>query len=457
MSDRIIKRMYARGQWLLKSPAHFGGDPWGSFDMALVRDSDGNPFIPGNSIAGAARSYLTKRLGEANKVSRLFGDGGANGHMSSIIVRDARLCNDHDKKVTISRDGIVIDPMTGTAMDNKKFIIEAVDARRKFELEFELILRDGDKKLEDCFFSLLKAFQDGEIRLGARTRRGYGRGEVITWDVRALSMDRAEHVMAWLKGDPWNMDSALVHLPLEDPTCDNRSRFKAKVDLCLKTSFLIRGNVGETNAPDVVHVHSNGNPVIPGTSIAGALRNRVLRIINTLNMDEEKIETIFGPMEGQRKKLWASKLTVEEARLKGVRPMAQARVAIDRFTGGSLSTALFDEAAVWPVEKGPHLSIEFSVEEPEDDEMGLLLLLIKDLYLGDLPLGGGVGIGRGVFIGCGATIELYRRGMKKTWSWWSPDEGSESIIQKDESRDLRELEDFVEAIYSKGGAEHVDE
>lgn len=452
MSDRIIKRIYARGQWLLKAPAHFGGDSWGPFDMALVRDADGNPFIPGSSIAGASRSYLTKRLGETNKVSSLFGGGGDNGYMSSIIVRDARLCDDHYKKVTISRDGIVIDSRTGTAMDNKKFIMEAVDAGRKFELEFELILRDGDEDLEDYFYFLLKAFQGGDIRLGARTRRGYGRGEVSAWDVRALSMNRHDHVMAWLKGDPWDIDFAVVHLPIEDPIYDNRSWFKVRIDLSLKTSLLIRGNVEEPNAPDVIHVHSNGNPVIPGPSIAGAMRNRALRIVNTLNIAEGKMEILFGPMEGEGKELWSSKLIIEEARLKGVKFMAQARVAIDRFTGGALHSALFDEAAVWPEKKGPHLSLELSIEEPEDDEIGLLLLLIKDLYLGDLPIGGGIGIGRGVFIGCGATLELYRRGMRKTWSWLSPDDEPESIIQKDGSQDLRELEDFIKTIYSRGGS-----
>ena len=58
--DSVVRRLYARGMWRLKSVAHFGGDETGIADMCLLRDHNGNPFIPAASIAGAARSYLAR-------------------------------------------------------------------------------------------------------------------------------------------------------------------------------------------------------------------------------------------------------------------------------------------------------------------------------------------------------------------------------------------------------------
>jgi hypothetical protein len=42
---------------------------------------------------------------------------------------------------------------------------------------------------------------------------------------------------------------------------------------------------------------------------------------------------------------------------------------------------------------------------PRDSEIGLLLLLLKDLWTGDLPLGGGVSVGRGRLKGVRAEIK----------------------------------------------------
>ena len=100
--DAVVRRLYARGIWKLKSAAHFGGDETGVADMCLLRDAKGNPFIPGASIAGAARSFLArKRMSWANYshsdgitneppvLRRLFGGAEKSDTMSALIVADA--------------------------------------------------------------------------------------------------------------------------------------------------------------------------------------------------------------------------------------------------------------------------------------------------------------------------------------------------------------------------------
>ena len=60
-SDVVTRRLYARGKWKLESVAHFGGDETGVADMCLLQDAKGKPFIPGASIAGAARNFLAQQ------------------------------------------------------------------------------------------------------------------------------------------------------------------------------------------------------------------------------------------------------------------------------------------------------------------------------------------------------------------------------------------------------------
>jgi hypothetical protein len=106
---------------------------------------------------------------------------------------------------------------------------------------------------------------------------------------------------------------------------------------------------------------------------------------------------------------------VEDVPLGDGHLQVQQRVAIDRFTGGAFHTALFSEA---PVFGGTvNLRLRFLVSQSEDSHtdhqagvqrqdaaFGLLLLLLKDLWTGDLPLGGTSSIGRGVLWGIQATI-----------------------------------------------------
>ncbi|MCK9222803.1 MAG: RAMP superfamily CRISPR-associated protein [Limnochordia bacterium] len=455
-TDTVIKRVYARGEWVLLSPAHFGCPSETEVDMVLIRDQDGEPFIPGTSIAGAARHYLFYRYGRNDDLARqLFGGSGREDQMSKVIVRDARICTSARSR-TLLRDGVSICPKTGTAIDTKKYDLEVIDTGTRFLMQLEFVLHQGDDRaLEGYFYGLLHALALGEMQLGARTRRGYGRGQVDNWDIRVLSMNKLSHVAAWLTDQPWDVEDAQVALSERVvKLADHRAWFKATLDLHLKTSLLVRSYVESPGAPDMVHVHADQKPVLPGTSIAGALRNRAVRIVNTQGWPMKLVDDLFGPLEGEEESLWASRLLVEEVPLENVAPMVQGRVAIDRFTGGALSGALFDEAAVWPTGPGPHFILKLTIEEPREPEIGLLLLVLKDLYVGDLPIGGEVGIGRGVVMGTKA--ELKRRfsdGRESVWSWESPLGEPEKVVPGP-GQDLDELSYLVLELvenYGQGG------
>jgi hypothetical protein len=80
------------------------------------------------------------------------------------------------------------------------------------------------------------------------------------------------------------------------------------------------------------------------------------------------------------------------------------RVKIDRFTGGAFESALFTEQpAVGKPET--RVTLDLTLRNPANAEVGLLLLLLKDLWTGDLPIGGESGVGRGRLKGITATLK----------------------------------------------------
>jgi CRISPR/Cas system CSM-associated protein Csm3 (group 7 of RAMP superfamily) len=164
-------------------------------------------------------------------------------------------------------------------------------------------------------------------------------------------------------------------------------------------------------------------PIVPGTSLAGVLRGRATRIVNTLvgqptARSQELIDLMFGrDMHQQRtgnnaEQPTASRLIVEETPIQGGHYLIQNRVSIDRFTGGAYDTALFAEGP--QVGGNLHLRLILRLDQidlpaaikqvEEHAQIGVLLLLLKDLWTGDLPLGGTSSIGRGRLRGCEATL-----------------------------------------------------
>ena len=420
--DAIVRRLYARGKWELESVAHFGGDETGIADMCLLRDENGEPFIPGATIAGAVRSLLAqqsqpwtdyKNRKETRELKDFFGGAGKDNTMSTLIVADA-ICVSKPV-VTSIRDGVRIIGKSSTAADKAKFDVEVLERGTEFEVSVECVMRNGDgqSKFEKLFFALLHIFQQGEVRLGARTRRGYGRGKVASWEIRDLQMNNAQDVIAWLTGDPWaRPESSLNPCALQT---DQRRCFRIEAYFNLHTSLLIRSVSADPDAPDMVHLSSNGEPVVPGTSFAGAFRHRAALIANILGWHDHALDEMFGPVHeqqstNQQSELWASRVWVEEHLIKNVEARWQDRVAIDRFTGGSLQSALFNEKPVYPIsmaeESTSNVQLILSLEEPEKAEIGLLLLTLRDFWHGHAALGGETSIGRGTLKGIKAQVRF---------------------------------------------------
>ena len=447
-NDSVGRRLYACGKWKLESPAHFGGEDGGVADMSLLRDMEGCPFIPAGSVAGAARSHLVRRTlrwedyrtkPEPAGITRFFGGAGDDDTMSTLFVADATCLN--NGALTLVRDGVRVEGQTGSAADGAKFDVEVVERGTEFNLGLECIIRCGDDEAEltDLFLAVLYGFQEGDIRLGARTRRGYGKGKVEEWNIRDLRMKCPADVLAWLGDDVWNRSPA--NLEPKPLASDQRRVFRIEADFRLCTSLLVRSSTTDPQGPDMVHLESAGAPVVPGTSFAGAFRHRAALIASTIGCKkpdgaEDPLTDMFGPIHAQRpsanhggKGLWASRVWIDERLVENVESKWQHRVAIDRFTGGSLESALFNEAPLFPRESTPHVRLNLTLEEPDRSEIGLLLLTLRDFWHGHAVVGGETGNGRGTLKGIRGLAQLIEPGSSQDWKLAMDDKGMLSVVK----------------------------
>jgi CRISPR/Cas system CSM-associated protein Csm3 (group 7 of RAMP superfamily) len=330
-------------------------------------------------------------------------------------------------------------------------------------LYFELLLEDGvdEELLVKALVIALHGLEKGEISLGMKKRRGFGRCKVTEWQVWDFDLTNPQQCREWLEFDHWTpgclatshkqgQDIADLLGVTLDPIEDQRKRCTLEATFSLDGSLLIRSGQASTGkAPDVVHLKSNGKPVVSGTSLAGVLRHRAERIVKTLQNtssddEPELVKSLFGKVEEKTKVAQASRLIVYEAEIKKSYDMVQNRIAIDRFTGGAYHGALFDEQPVWGGDN-TELTIELELCNPKEYEIGLLLLLLKDLWTGDLPVGGESSIGRGRLKGKKATLTRSQPGeQKKEW-----------VIEGDQHLEIDnpdELEAFVKALVDEVAA-----
>lgn len=438
--------------------------------------------------------------------------GDEDGEQSLLIIDDAISSN---AQLTV-RTGVSIDPVTRTAAQGKLFDIEVIDAGARFPLHMELVITEKprigmtwraydalpenqraarirerrDQLCQDLELSL-QGFTKGEIGIGMRKNRGLGRCCVRTWAVRRYDMTTGLGLVAWLTqgramaGDESTEDSTQVgaslaeKLGIQPHTIDRRQRLTLKATFSLDGAMLIRSGGSEADlGPDATHIlgtvfdleedNTIGvAPLVPGTSLAGALRARAQRIANTLSpTDDIRVQQFIhamfgvGPEEAtaeppeeqgatQAASHWASRFHIREASIQDAKSMVQNRIRIDRFTGGVMQGALFDEAPVLGSDAA-QVTLSMEMQNPRAAEIGLLLLLLKDLWTGDLPLGGTTAIGRGRLRGISASLVLSTGDGQAPQEWMLHNEVAGLRVEGDREK----MQAYVESLGTclKGGA-----
>lgn len=369
------------------------------------------PFIPATSFMGKVFRQFDP------KVKTYWGESEEN---ASFIDCSDILLTELPKgslNTTEIRDGIRIDSSKGTVAQGAKFDYELLAPDAKFGLT--MLFRVEEEGLANYDLALkiasdIATIIEKGIDLGAKSTIGYGRvkGSATLYEI---DFENPAHFEQWINNDLFQnkKEKATASLLLTQT-----KSFEILATFKIKNSLIIRSYSNDPKAPDSTHLKSGGNNILSGSSIKGALRGRAERILNTIQTDMDTTETIltglFGDVEkenGNKQKVKKdgytvpSRVFVDEIPIKEVKEEIQTRIQIDRFTGGTVNSALIEEVPIFPVKEKEQIEgFRIRVADAKPMDKGLMLLLLKDLWTADLPIGGEKSIGRGVLEGVSATV-----------------------------------------------------
>jgi len=293
----------------------------------------------------------------------------------------------------------------GVAKEHSKFDEEVVYKGTRFRFSLEM-LED-----ESAFAKLFEMLQSPSFRLGGGSTKGFGKFKVV--EILSSVIDTAE-ALATYSSSLNSTEGSRVELSTNIKPINHTS-----YSLTIEPDefFMFGSGFGDDEADQIPVVEkiidyqtkglSANHILIPASSLKGAIAHRTAYHYNLQNGlfvgDNEArlvISELFGEAKNSKKEIEGSrgkvlfsdlfKLDREESKIFD-------HVAIDRFTGGGLDGALFQEKTtaqsdVWELE----ILLENGVEELFVEAFERAL---DDVCSGMLALGGATTKGHGVFSG----------------------------------------------------------
>ena len=424
----------------LISPLIIGSGNSDNSDIDIIRDKEGQPFIPATSFAGVLRHYLKDNY--SFNIEKYFGYAkGEENFASKIIFSD--LIPEKNNINIIIRDGIRIDNKTGITTKQAKFDFEVVEPGAKFKSKIEIDGTDDDiEEIKKIIKTIDKDLREEKIRIGEKTNLGFGKIKLVESKYNFYNLREKDDIIKWLLREESDHNFSNIG----ELNCKDTDAI-ITLDFFIKDSLIVKHHSTDINAPDSTHIESAHKFVIPGTSIKGVFRARGERILNTLNIKNRKdfLRFLFGDSLENNLASIPSRLIVEEVIIKqNVVPGIQQRIKIDRFTGGTIKGALFDSMPIYAKDCKTSNTLKIIIKEPNDAEIGLLLLILKDLWTGDLAIGGEKNIGRGVLKGVNFSFKYKDFEIK------------ERTFNNLNDFEKQELQKYVDSLNNNEFVEHLE-
>ena len=432
-------------------------------DSLIARDINGLPFIPGTTITGLLRHAMEQEEGGKDQAKRIMGfQNGDKGQGSWLSVSEAKLVGGDGRPVDGLKnpETIATDPFLGrfaqmpirqhvrighrgTTEQAGKFDEEIIPKGTRFCFELELL---SDKEHAENDFSTLLSFLTGDtFRIGGGSRKGYGKITIKDIRTRRLNMGTPDELRAYLDKDSdlskdWDgfvdtfkresFSEDAVHYELQlhpvdfiffsnglgDPESGtDKAAIREEYITWSKNAKGI--DIPEWQKPKT-------SLVVPASSVKGAVAHRTAFYYNQdrgvfadmLDNDKDKIRqatkrnaavvALFGSegdqqgAKGKRRgHVFVSDIVREQK--PGTQPKILNHVKIDRFTGGAIDGALYDEEPLYA--KAEELVLTFTLLPDEETKKEHVVEAfeeaLKDVCRGMLPLGGSVNHGSGCFHG----------------------------------------------------------
>lgn len=339
----------------------------------VLKNASGEAFIAGTSIAGVIKNYWNE-VSKSQAVN-LFGNEDVLG---KLIVSDG-VFTQFEEKV---RPRVRICEVTGATIQGAKFDIAHIQKGGKFNFSLTWFgdkdFKENDTELEEIT-KILSAINSGEITFGGQKSNGFGQVELRVYK-KIFNLfdekDRNDWLNSNLKGD---------EIKLAPYKAQNIVKFtvKGKCD-----NILVKGEtVTKDKKTKECNLTEANIPVVPGSSVKGAIRSRAEAISELIYSNTELVDEYFGTDKSDTP--IAGKVIFSDIYMKAPKKKEVTRIKINKFTGGVLSKSLFCEESI-------STDVEFVVKVPNKNEVcGLVLLALRDLAFGLVNFGSGYAIGRG--------------------------------------------------------------
>lgn len=374
----------------------------------------GGPYIPASTLRGSLRERCPSP-------DILFGSPRSEGSAGKVRVYDAFIDAPTAHPVedgfwsvsrgTTIRDGVSIDPVTGTAAEGRLFAFEIIPVGSVATLTIEADRVSAAQV--DQLLGLIHAW-DGcaATALGRGLSRGWGRVKLD--DSPKVQVLADADIRTWLANAGTESAAPKPHGPtvlpkplpaLAPQLARLRFLLRPSAPLLVNEPGRVQPRSTQNHEPALEYMRTaDGAAVIPGTSLRGALRARAARILGTLlcadrqvpsgealaGMLNAMVDALFGT-ERSRSPLW-----IGEARAPSHKPHRQQFIAVDRFTGGVAGGALYAVTAADCERLEVEASLDLQRLPQGDWWKGLLLFIARDLIEGDIPFGWGKSRGFGV-------------------------------------------------------------
>ena len=437
-----MKRFLAHVIIEAKTPLKVGGGKNDLFlDAPVQRDWNGLPMILGTTLAGILRRAFEDSSDE-NSTNEIFGTRhkvkenqsksdqenkveDLNLIGSRLIVSNALLVDEKGKvceelllqkseflrlfDILPIRDHVAIGA-NGAAKDVGKFDEEVVFKGTRFKFSLEL---DGSK--ED-FKKILNLLSDPALRLGGGSSKGFGSLGILEIKWGEFEPDRYSSSLNF------GSDEFVKFMPDSAADSNLKRHIRYELKILPDDFFMFGSGFGDKEADQTpvfesVIDYNNGRKylsnqkiLIPASSVKGVLLHRTAFHFNKINKqfgektkvgsENEAVREIFGYEKNKNDKGAKGKILISDCfwdydEAKDTKVFEH--VSIDRFTGGAIDSALFQEKAV---AKRDQFTIEILLKKGAcDDAKKAFERALKDVVHGRLPLGGATTKGYGFFKG----------------------------------------------------------
>ena len=144
--NRMVKKimLYVQVRFLSPLNVSSGEDEW--TDADLLRDGNGNVFVPGSSLAGAMRAYIRKEKNEPCLLgyTKKEKNGQDTGKMSALFISDLTF---DEQPLSGVRDGVELTAQKTTKTESK-YDMEILEAGSRAHFFLELTVREQDNEAE---------------------------------------------------------------------------------------------------------------------------------------------------------------------------------------------------------------------------------------------------------------------------------------------------------------------